>query len=223
MKSLSSHLRFGCVGVVKTFRWPVEVFSMNQRDRVTKLAKTDFASAFKLACSITDVREKIQSLGWVARYAPAADVRRVVATADKTAGTSTNFYADTMALAWPLRALHETEHGNLIPPLLKTAVQLAADVHPAASHAEALVLLINAVLPHSLQTAEPAIAALKSIATDSHWRVVRALTDVALLVNAFDRQSATDLASAISVENKRRSTLDRISAGETMQPRPFFW
>lgn len=92
---------------------------MNQRDRVAKLAKSDFAAAFKLARSITDVREKIQSLGWVARYAPAADVRRVVAAADKTAGTSNDFYADTMALAWPLRALQETEHGNLIPLLPK--------------------------------------------------------------------------------------------------------
>lgn len=196
---------------------------MKQRDRVTKLAKTDFAAALKIACAISDVREQIQSLGWVARYAPSGEVRRVIAAVNKVAGTSTDFYADSMALAWPLRALQESDHGNLISPLLETAVQLSANARPVASRADALVLLVHAVLPHGLQTAKPAIAALDSIASDSHWRVVRALTDVALLANAFDRQSAIHIASAISVENKRRSILDRISAGETMQPRPFFW
>ena len=61
---------------------------MNQRDRVAQLAKTDFAAAFKLTGSIENVRERIQSLGWVARYAPADQIPRVIAAANKCAGTS---------------------------------------------------------------------------------------------------------------------------------------
>ncbi|QEG22092.1 hypothetical protein [Mariniblastus fucicola] len=196
---------------------------MNQRDRAAKLAKTDFSAALKLARDITEVRERIQSLGWVARYAPAAEIPRVVAMAAKSAGTSSDFYADTMALAWPLRALHDTGNGGSIPPLLKTAISLSADVQPASSRAEALGLLIHAVLPDGLRTAEPAIAKLKSVASDSHWRVVRSLIDAALLVNAFDRQSALSIANAIPLENKRNSAVQRLSDGETMEPRPFFW
>ncbi|WP_145085167.1 hypothetical protein [Aureliella helgolandensis] len=177
----------------------------------------------KLARDITEVRERIQSLGWVARYAPSTEISRVVAIATKSAGTSSDFYADTMALAWPLRALHETGNGDAIPPLLKTALSLSADVHPASSRAEALSLLIHAVLPDGLRTAEPAIGTLKSVASDSHWRVVRSLIDTALLVNAFDRQSALNVAQVIPAENKRNSTIKRISEGETLQPRPFFW
>ncbi|QDV27571.1 hypothetical protein Q31a_59630 [Aureliella helgolandensis] len=196
---------------------------MNQRDRTATLAKTDFSAALKLARDITEVRERIQSLGWVARYAPSTEISRVVAIATKSAGTSSDFYADTMALAWPLRALHETGNGDAIPPLLKTALSLSADVHPASSRAEALSLLIHAVLPDGLRTAEPAIGTLKSVASDSHWRVVRSLIDTALLVNAFDRQSALNVAQVIPAENKRNSTIKRISEGETLQPRPFFW
>lgn len=196
---------------------------MNQRDRVAKLAKTDFDGAFKLARSIDNVRERIQALGWVARYAPAAEVPRVIAAADQSAGTSTDFYADTMSLAWPLRALHETEHGNLISALLTTALQTCKDVRPAASRAEAIVLLIHAVLPNGLRMANPAIDALKTVASDSHWRVVCGLVDVALLVNAFDRPTAIEIASVIPQENKRNATIDRIANGETRQPRPFFW
>lgn len=196
---------------------------MNQRDRVSKLAKNDFDGAFKLARSITEVRERVQSLGWVARFAPAAEIPHVISAASKSVSSSTDYYACTMALAWPLRALHETGRDDLIPSMLKTAIELSVDVRPAASRAEALVLLIHAVLPHGLQTANPAIAALKSTASDSHWRVIRALVDVALLVNGLDRQSAMDIASLIPVENKRASTMDRLSNGETMQPRPFFW
>lgn len=196
---------------------------MKQRDHATKLAKTDFAAAFRMAQSISDVREQIQSLGWVARYAPASDIPRVISIAKKTAGTSTDLYLATMALAWPLRALHETENGKLIPPLLKFALQLAVDVQSHASRAEAIGILIHAVLPNSLETTQPAIAAIKSVALDSHWRVVRALTDVALLVNVCDQRTALEIADMISVNNKRKSVLDRLSAGDTLQPRAFFW
>ena len=196
---------------------------MNQRDRVAKLAKTEFPAALKLAGEITEVRERIQSLGWVARFAPAAEISHVVSIAAKSAGTSSDFYADTMALAWPLRALHETGNGDSIPPLLQTAISLSADVQPASSRAEALGLLIHAVLPAGLRTTEPAIAKLKSAADDSHWRVVRSLIDTALLVNSFDRQSALNIAHAIAIENKRNSAVKRLLDGETQEPRPFFW
>lgn len=196
---------------------------MNQCDRIERLAKTDFDGAFKLAHSMSDVRERIQSLGWVARYAPSADIARVIDAAKNSAGKSIDLYPDTMALAWPLRALHESGNGKRIPPLMKIAVELSTHVQPAASQAEALILLIHAVLPHHLTTAAPAVAQLKSLARNPHWRVIRALVNAALLVNQSDRQTATEIAKVIPLDNKRNSTIDRISDGQTMQVRPFFW
>lgn len=196
---------------------------MNQRDRVAKLAKMDFAGALKLAGSITSVREHVQALGWVARYAPDSEIPRVVAAANEAAVAATDSYAATMSLAWPLRALHETGHERLIPPLLTTSLELSVDVRPAASRAEAVALTIHAVLPNGLATATPAITALKSVAVDSHWRVVRALVNVSLLVNAFDRQSAMGVAATIPSDKKRIATQDRIVSGEWLQPRQFYW
>jgi hypothetical protein len=196
---------------------------MNQRDRVAQLAKTDFAAAFNLTGSIENVRERIQSLGWVARYAPADQVPRVIDAANKCAGTSSDFYEDVMSLAWPLRALHETGNSKLMPSLLQTATKMVADVSPVSSRAEAIGLLIHAALPAGLALADPAISALTTLRNESHWRVVRTFVDVSLLVNAHDRQRSLEIANSIAIENKRKSTIERIQNDEQMEPRPFFW
>jgi len=128
-----------------------------------------------------------------------------------------------MALAWPLRACHEVGRGDLIDALVSVAKRLSANVRPNSSRAETLMLLINAVLPHGLKPVMPAIASLKSLTGDSHWRIVRAFVDCALLVNEHGRQTAAEVASLIPVENKRAATLARLEDGQTMQPREFFW
>lgn len=196
---------------------------MNQRDRVIQLAKSDFAAAFKLTGSIESVRERIQSLGWVARYAPADQIPRVIAAASKCAGTSLDFYEDAMSLAWPLRALQETGNLELMPSLMKTAIKLTCEVSPASSRAVAIGLLIHAALPAGLPMADSAIASLVSIRNESHWRIIHTLVDVALLVNGHDRQRALGIANIIPVENKRASTVTRIRNGQQMEPRRFFW
>lgn len=196
---------------------------MNQRDHVQQLAKTDFAAAFKLSRSIRDVRERIQSLGWIARYAPDHQIPRVVAAANRSAGTSSDYYDDVMSLAWPLCALHETNNADLIPPLLQTALKLAVEISPASSRAEAVVLLIHAVLPAGQDLTTPAITSIKPLRNETHWRVVRAFGDVALLVNAYDRETALSIANQIAIEKKQAALVKRIESGEQLEPRPFFW
>ncbi len=196
---------------------------MNQRDHVNHLAKTDFAAAFKLSGSIKDVRERIQSLGWIARYAPDHQIPRVIAAAHKCAGTSPDYYDDVMSLAWPLRALQETGNSGLMAPLLKTATRLAPDISPPASRAEAIVLLIHAVLPAGLDLTAHAVSALTPLRNETHWRVVRAFVDVALLVNGLDRQRSLGIANLIAIDKKRAATVERVVNGEQMEPRLFFW
>jgi hypothetical protein len=196
---------------------------MNQRDRVAQLAKTDFAAAFKLSGSLENVRERIQSLGWIARYAPPDKISRVITAVKKNLGTSSDVYEDVMSLAWPLRALHETGNPKLIPPLLHIAMQMAPNVSPVASRAESVGLLIHAVLPAGLSLASPAISTLVNRCGDEHWRAVRALVDASLLVNPHDRKQALKIANAISNLNKRKTTIYRIENGERNSPRAFFW
>ncbi len=198
---------------------------MDKRDSVARLAKTDFAAALKRAQSISEVRAKIQSLGWVARYAPAQRVRSVVDSAVKVARLPTeDAYASVMALAWPLRALHETGNASAIPKVLSEAIQLSPNVSPTSSRTEALVLLIHAVLPAGIEIANPVIDALLAhCAGDDHWRIVRAFGDTALVVNSFDKARANQIAAAMPAGNKRDAAISRIDSGETLKMRAFFW
>lgn len=196
---------------------------MNQRDRIAQLAKTDFEAAERLVDSIDHVRERIQALGWLIRYAPAGEVPRMIADVNQSAGTSSDFYGDVMALAWPLRALHETNHPKRIPPLRDVATSLAASVSPASSRAHAIFVLANALIPAGVPVVEPVLSVLMSIRNDSHWRVVRAFVYVSLLINAHDQQRAAKLASAIPINSKRTATLERIHNGDQLEPRVFFW
>ncbi len=77
---------------------------MNQRQRVIQFAKSDFAAAFQFAGAIESVRDRIQAFGYVARYAPAEQIPRVIAAVDAIVRTSSDFYGDLTGLAFPLRS-----------------------------------------------------------------------------------------------------------------------
>jgi len=199
--------------------------STYKRDSIARLAKTNFEAALKFTASIPEVGKRIQSLGWVARYAPAQRVKSIVDSAVKLAFAPTDdAYESVLALAWPLRALHETDHATSIPKVLAEAIKLSPEVTPTSSRAEALVLLIHAVLPAGIKIASPAIDALVDLcAGDDHWRIVRAFGDTALLVNGFDTARANEIARAMAAGNKRDAVVARLEAGETSKVRVFFW
>ncbi len=198
---------------------------MNKQDSVARLSKTDFEAALKRAQSTSEVRAKIQSLGWVARYAPAQRVRSVVNSAVEVARLpAEDAYASVMALAWPLRALQETNNSTAIPQVLSDAIEMSCDVSPTSSRTEALVLLIHAVLPAGIKIANPAIDALLAhCAGDDHWRIVRAFGDIALVVNSFDKTRAKKIAAAMPAGNKRDAAIARMEAGEILKVRAFYW
>ena len=200
---------------------------MNNRNQnsVARLAKSNFTAALEFANTIPEVGKRIQSLGWVARYAPDARVRSIVDSALKLAKAPTDDpYAGVQALAWPLRALHEKNQASSISRVLREAVELSQDVMPTSSRAEALGLLIQAVLPAGIERVSPAIDALLAYCSnDDHWRIVRAFGNTALVVNGFDKQRAKKIANAMPVGNKRDAILTQIEAGETLKVRAFFW
>jgi len=198
---------------------------MHKRDSVAKLAKTDCGAALQFASSIEEPGKRIQALGWVARFAPAARVEPIVNSALEIACVPTDdAYASVLALAWPLRALHETKNRAAIPDALAKAIELAPDVTPTSSRCEALLLLIHAVLPAGVEIANPALDALQRLcAGDDHWRIVRAFAGAALLVNAIDKTLALQIAHAMPEGNKRDMAIARLQAGESEKVRKFFW
>jgi len=198
---------------------------MNKRDSVARLAKTDFEAALKHTGKIEEPGKRIQALGWVARFAPDVRVEPVVNSALKVLNTPTDdAYAAVLGMAWPLRALHETNHDAAIPKVLATTLEIAPDVTPTSSRAEALVLILHALLPAGIRAASPAIDALINLcAGDDHWRIVRAFQDTAVLVNAYDKGRADQIARKMPAGKKRDDTLGRLKSGETSQVRKFFW
>jgi len=198
---------------------------MKQRNQLSLLAKTDFSAALELATSMAGTRERIQSLGWVLRYAPAKQVPSVLDSAlDVARSPHDDYYEPAMALAWPLRALHETDNASLMPATVSVAVELARNVSPTSSRAECLILLLQAAFPAGMRTVDPVIDTLLThCAGDDHWRVVRAFVDAALFVNGVDADRAHQIAELIPDGKKRRASLARLDAGEKSEPRQFFW
>lgn len=198
---------------------------MSKRESIANLAKTNFTAALKATRDIPEVGKRIQSLGWVARFAPDERVTGVVETAVKIAqAPADDAYEPLMALAWPLRALHETDNAAAIPKTLDAALPLAPQVTPTSSRAEAIGLLIHAVLPAQMEVANPAINALIELCSgDDHWRIVRAFGDLALMVNGYDADRALEIANAMPAGNKRDALIPRLEAGEKLAPRKFFW
>ncbi len=199
--------------------------SNRNQNSVARLAKSNFTAALEFTATIPEVGKRIQSLGWVARYAPDARVRSIVDSALKLAKAPTDDpYAAVQALAWPLRALHEKKQGSSISRVLREAVEISQDVMPTSSRAEALGLLIHAVLPAGIERVNPAIDALLAFcAGDDHWRIVRAFGNIALVVNASDKKQAKKIAMAMPEGNKREAILARLQAGEFLKVREFFW
>jgi hypothetical protein len=198
---------------------------MPKPDSIAKLAKTNFEAALRFASTIEDTGKRIQALGWVARFAPAPRVESTVHVALGVALAPTeDAYGPLMALAWPMRALVETQHVAALRPALVKALRLAPQVEPTSSRAEALGLLVHAVLPAGIEAVRPVLdALLKQCSGDDHWRIVRALASAALLVNSCDSPTAHRLANALPAGNKREELLAKLAAGKSSPARKFFW
>jgi len=201
---------------------------MSRRGQIRKLAKTDNAAALKLVSKLSDIREQIQALGWVARYAEPKRVQAIVDSAVQAANEYTrsesDLYAPAIALAWPLRALHETGNLRSVQQVRDVALAMLPSVNPCSSRTECHATLLNAVIPSGLSAADPVIdSMIANCAGDNHWRIVRAFVDSALLVNGFNKARALEIATAIADETKRDATISRLQAGDSSLPRNFFW
>jgi hypothetical protein len=201
---------------------------MSRRAQIRKLAKTDNLAALKLVPTLVDIREQIQALAWVARYTEPKRMQSIVDTAMNKATvyvhSESDIFAPVLALAWLLRALQETGNLDSMQHVRDSALEMVPSVNPCSSRTECYGALLNAVIPAGLIAANPIIdSMLVHCIGDVHWRIVRAFTDSALLVNGFSKGRAFELSAAIADEKKRETLNNQLQAGKTTEPRKFFW
>lgn len=201
---------------------------MSRRTQIRKLAKTDNRAALKLVPTLPDVNEQIQALAWVGRY---AEPKRILSILNSAVDMATEYatseddaYPAALALAWPLRAFHETGNPKSVPRVRDLALEMFPKINPCSSRTECHTVLLNAAIGAGLPTADPVIDSLIANCTgDDHWRIVRAFADTALMVNGFNKARAKEIAAAISDNEKREVTLARLQSSESIKARRFFW
>ncbi|MBN1511577.1 MAG: hypothetical protein JXB13_06145 [Phycisphaerae bacterium] len=114
--------------------------------------------------------------------------------AEKAAADCKDEYQQTAALAWVVAALAECDLKNEAKRVLHVAMDQATHVTPAASRAEALILLLQAGMSLGTDCVQPIADKLdSSCGQDVHWRCRRAIKHA-----------------------------QQFLAGE-ITPRPFFW
>ena len=144
------------------------------RKSVERLVKEDIAAATRLARSIEDPWRRTQALAWVARFSEDQTLQ-LAREAEKAAADCTDEYQQTAALAWVVAALAECDLKNEAKRVLHAAVEQATHVTPAASRAEALVLLLQAGMSLGTDCVQPIADKLGSCCgQDAHWRCRRA-------------------------------------------------
>ncbi len=201
---------------------------MSRRTQIRKLAKTDNRAALKLVPTLPDVNEQIQALAWVGRY---AEPKRILSILNSAVDMATEYatseddaYPAALALAWPLRAFHETGNPKSVPRVRDLALEMFPKINPCSSRTECHTVLLNAAIGAGLPTADPVIDSLIANCTgDDHWRIVRAFADTALMVNGFNKARAKEIAAAIADNEKREVTLARLQSSESIKARKFFW
>lgn len=153
------------------------ISAMDPMNKVRRLVKEDIVDAARLARSIKDPWQRTLALAWVARFAE-SDALRLAREAEKAAVGCKDKYQRTAALAWVIAALAECDLGQEAKRVLHAAVERAPQVTPAASRAEALILLLQAATslgPHSVRTIAEQLDSC--CGQDHHWRCRRAIRD----------------------------------------------
>ncbi len=197
---------------------------MSIQEKVAELAKTNCDAALALAAKIDSRRERAQSLGWVLRFAPAARTLTIFESACDAADEETDEYQRAIGMACPLRAMIEIGHGAKIKTRFRATMERIPMIDPIASRAEALLMLLQSVLPGPPTFMQSIVGGLiRECGKSDHWRSIRTLQDAALIVNRCDQKLAMQIALAIPSPNKRETTVKRLESGEWRAVRPFFW
>jgi hypothetical protein len=132
-------------------------------------------------------------------------------------------YKRAAVAAWPIRALVERGRAALALDALGRARQRALAATPYASRAEALLGLLQGGWHLGASTRRQLVEDLVALhATDTFWRVGRALVDALEMLSKEDRDLARAIAERIADDRCRAKALASIQAERVCGPRSYF-
>jgi len=193
-----------------------------QRDSVSRIAKTDTNRALEIARSIPAPWFRAQSFAHVARYCR-QDPTRIADEAAAAALKCPDAYQRCAVRAWEIAALAERSDSKSAFSRLSAVLSSINDVTPHASRSEALMLLLSAATRIDSKSAENVSKIIVHLGTsNSHWRCHRAVVDAVGILSQINPQLTSRLSNSLS-DQKLKAKCDRIIALGGSSPRSFFW
>ena len=113
------------------------ISATQQRDVAGRLAPSDPARALATAKAIQDPWFACQALAWVARYAPDQQFIKIINESLRVCRTEVDPYRVVAPAAWPIRAIVERNHSELLPQLIPDLLHRAYDIENLGSRSEA--------------------------------------------------------------------------------------
>jgi len=200
------------------------ISATQQRELAGRLALSDPARALATAKAIQDPWFACQALAWVARYAPDQQFIKIIKESLRVCRNEIDPYRVVAPAAWPIRAIVERNHSELLPSVIPDLLLRANDIENLGSRSEAIFLLFQAVFPAGRENWYPVLQALREASTPLiNWRQRRNLCDAVMIVLGEDEQLAGKIIDGMA-DTKLKTKLQKIStAKKAHTPRPFFW
>ena len=195
-----------------------------QRDTAGRLAPTDPTRALATARAISDPWFACQALAWVARFAPEDQFISIIKESLRVCRAEVDPYRVVAPAAWPIRAIVERNHLELLPSVIPALLRRAEDIEILSSRSEALFLLFQAVFPAGRVNWFPVLESLRGASTPLiSWRQRRNLGDAILMVWGEDKSLAQEILRALEDVKLKKKVEKLLATSEPVVPRAFFW
>jgi hypothetical protein len=200
------------------------ISATQQRLLAGRLAPTDPVRALATARAIQDPWFACQALAWVARYAPDQQFLKIIKESLRVCSAEIDPYRVVAPTAWPIRAIVERNHRELLPSILPDLLRRAKDIENMGSRSEAIFMLFQAVFPAGRGSWFPVLQSLREASTPLiNWRQRRNLCDAVLIVRNEDEQLALEMTNGLD-DLKLKKKIEKLLLRSTVhKPRPFFW
>jgi len=200
------------------------ISATQQRDVAGRLAPSDPARALATAKAIQDPWFACQALAWVARYAPDQPFIKIINESLRVCRTEVDPYRVVAPAAWPIRAIVERNHSELLTQLIPDLLHRANDIENLGSRSEAIFLLFQAVFPAGRENWHPVLQALRGASAPlMSWRQRRNLGDAVMIVWGEDEQLARKIIDALTDTKLKTKLQKMLTTKKAYIPRSFFW
>jgi len=200
------------------------MIASQQRDTAGRLAQTDPTRALATARAIEDSWFACQALAWVARFAQDHQFIKIVMESLHVCRAEVDPYRVVAPAAWPIRAIVERNHSEILPSVIPELLRRAKDIEILGSRSEALFLLFQAVFPAGRENWLPVLQSLREASTPLiSWRQRRNLCDAILIVWGEDERLALEIINGLDDAKVKKKIEKLLASSKPGVPRPFFW